>query len=38
MELPKSTDETPSDPEVRAGVTILSNFLNSQLRGDRSQN
>jgi heat-inducible transcriptional repressor len=34
MELPKSTDETPSDPEVvERELQILSNFLNSQLRG-----
>jgi len=38
MELPKSTDETPSDPEVvERELQILSNFLNSQLRGDVSE-
>lgn len=34
MELPKSADETPPDPEVvERELQILSNFLNSQLRG-----
>jgi heat-inducible transcriptional repressor len=34
MELPKSSDETPLDPEVvERELQILSNFLNSQLRG-----
>ena len=34
MELPKSGDETPPDPEVvDRELQILSNFLNSQLRG-----
>ncbi|WP_250124708.1 heat-inducible transcriptional repressor HrcA [Chroococcidiopsis sp. CCMEE 29] len=34
MELPKFADETPPDPEVvERELQILSNFLNSQLRG-----
>ncbi len=34
MELPKSVDDTPPDPEVvERELQILSNFLNSQLRG-----
>lgn len=34
MELPKSADETPADSEViERELQILSNFLNSQLRG-----
>ena len=34
MELPKSADETPPDPEVvERELQIISNFLNSSLRG-----
>ena len=34
LELPKSGEETPSEPEVvERELQILSNFLNSQLRG-----
>ena len=34
MELPKSTEETPAEPDVvERELQILSNFLNSQLRG-----